>query len=279
MNQRYLCAGVPGSPRPPLPQKFPSCHKTIQRDEVKNGGPGRNCKGSLPCKARKSLAAASFALPWPGGTEHTGTGPRGWEQAPSPIAFRPGVSKTLSSTAAKREKQLHWSLHRMGEAVGHSHSPLPLRCPVSSSALYVSPSLTGFPNRGQEAGFPWRFNVFSMLHMQEACPWVPFAKQARSHLHQSLELSNTENLEYFLNLTRGGGGGIRVCCCSATAGNSFSLPPCALRYCWGLIPDFTSHVSIYRQRATVLHTASGSQKCLLPCPEAQVSDLQMHLVG
>lgn len=41
--------------------------------------------------------------------------------------------------------------------------------------------------------------------MQEAGPQVPFAKQGRSHLHQSLELSNTENLEIFLEFNEGSG--------------------------------------------------------------------------
>ncbi|XP_041331284.1 TMF-regulated nuclear protein 1-like [Pyrgilauda ruficollis] len=52
--------------------------------------------------------------------------------------------------------------------------------------------------------FPWRFSVLSALHMQEAGPQVPFAKQGRSHLHQSLELSNTENLEIFLEFKEEG---------------------------------------------------------------------------
>lgn len=40
--------------------------------------------------------------------------------------------------------------------------------------------------------------------MQEAGPQVSFAKQGRSHLHQSLELSNTENLEMLLEFNEGG---------------------------------------------------------------------------
>lgn len=59
---------------------------------------------------------------------------------------------------------------------------------------------------GERHDFPWRFSVFSVLHMQEACPRVPFTKQGRNHLHQSLELSDTENLEIFLEFNECGGG-------------------------------------------------------------------------
>lgn len=98
----------------------------------------------------------------------------------------------------------------MGKALGHDHSSLPLRCPVFSSALLLRlPILLRLPvfqTVGERQDFPRRFGVFSVLHTQEACPQVPFAKQGRSHLRQSLELSDTENLEILLGFNERGEG-------------------------------------------------------------------------
>lgn len=142
--QGHLYARVPVPPLPRLLQKLPSCQKTLQRDEVKNGAPPGTTEG--PSSARGD----SVAL-WPPSGSH---GHRalsspalahahgGWLlplQRPVPVSHR--LWEEQHCCKAKREKQLHWSLPQMGEAVGCGHSPLPLRCPVSSSVLFVPPSL------------------------------------------------------------------------------------------------------------------------------------------
>lgn len=155
-------------------------------------------------------------------------------------------------------------------AGGHwAHSPsaaaaLPFHAGVPSPPLLYTFlfRLPVFQTAGKRQDFPWGFCVFSVQRR-----WDPFTKWGRSHLHPSLEPSNTENVVMFLGFNKWGGKiiKIRVCCCSATAERSVSRSPRVLRGCWGFIPGFISHVSVQRR--------SGSPKCLLPCSGAQDSTI------
>lgn len=72
VHQQYLCHGHLGGLSNTLPiLPSPRCRKTIQKDELKNGGPSRN-KETL-CK-RGCIDAASFAVPWTEGTGSTSSG-------------------------------------------------------------------------------------------------------------------------------------------------------------------------------------------------------------
>lgn len=80
--------------------------------------------------------------------------------------------------------------------------------------------------------------------MQKAGPQVPVAKQGRSLLHQSLELSNTENLEIFLEFNKGAAYKSEFdAAVQWWKTVSASCPVCCI-IAGGLIPDFISCVSI-----------------------------------
>lgn len=129
------------------------------------------------------------------------------------------------------------------------------QCPALCPLLLHLPIFQAMCKR---QSFPWRFNVFPVLHMLRACLQVPFAKQGRSHLHQSLERHwnsgdvSEENKSEFvtvMQLQRTVSASCPVCC--AITGQ--------------LIPGFTIHVSIYWWCTTALHAAaqvSMTCKCI-----------------
>lgn len=74
-------------------------------------------------------------------------------------------------------------------------------------------------------------------------PGVPFAKQGRSHLQQSLQLRDTENLDIFLEFNEPGGKSEFVAAMPLQKTVSASHPVCCVNF-GGLVPDFISHVSM-----------------------------------
>lgn len=187
---------------------IPTKTSKLPKDEMKNGNPGSNCKRASPWQERDGVLLLPASHSHGQGAlgtpllAHVGAG--FFPYSPSPLASHLGVSEVFGNrnTAAKKENELYWTLQWIGEAVGHGHSPLPLRCPGPPLLCMFLLHLPTFQTLSKRQDSPWRFSVFSVLHRQEACWRVPFAKQGRSHLHQGLELSNTENLEIILEFNK-----------------------------------------------------------------------------